>query len=280
MNALIGFLVIYGGIFGAAFVGAWMFFSNVGRLHNLTPWAAARSYLRKDLAVGPLSLGRVNRMYKAKMRESGVIGPSGKPMPVRKITVAMPGEDYRFVNQFSVKEFAKQLADYRHRYALKQGWYDPGYDPVPVSVWPNETLKRLNPVISYEEARDGTTRPLTADAPGADEIRTEPLKGLAWVTFKGKQWTLRPEKSPYRLGRADGNDIRTDHDQISARHARLSHSDAGWVLEPLKTTNATKVSGRTITSPTPLTSGAIIQIGQADPIRFDAGTEPLNSAGG
>jgi hypothetical protein len=277
VSALIGFLVIYGGIAVAILGGGWLFFSNVGRLHGLTPWQAARSYLRKDLAVGPLTLWRVNRVYKAQMRNSGVIGPSGKPMRVRKLTVAMPGEDYRFVQQFSVPEFAKQLTDYRHDYARKQGWYEYDEPPVPVSVWPNETLRRLNPVLSYENAQDGTTRTITADAELPDDTRTEPVNGLVWVTFKGKRWALRPKDSPYRLGRAEYNEIRTVHDHISARHATLRHTVDGWVLEPLKTTNATKVNGRIITSPTPLASGSIITIGKADPIRFDAGTEVINA---
>ncbi|MDO5863433.1 MULTISPECIES: FHA domain-containing protein [Paenarthrobacter] len=277
MDAVIGFVIIYGGIACAVGGGFWLFFSNLGRLHGLTPWQAARSYFRKDLAVGPLTLWRINREYRAQMRHSGVIGPSGKPLRVRKITVAMPSEDYRFVQQFSVPEFAKQLADYRHKYALNQGWYGPEDGPVPVAVWPKETLRRLNPVLSYQDARDGTTRPMTADAGLGDEDRTEPVNGMAWVTFNGKQWVLRPEDSPYRLGRAEGNEIRTVHDHISAWHAILRHSGGSWVLEPLKTTNATKVSGQTVTSPTPLGSGAIIMIGQADPIRFDAGTEIINA---
>ncbi|WP_422758957.1 FHA domain-containing protein [Paenarthrobacter sp. C1] len=283
MNALIGLLIIYVPIIAVFTVGVWFFFRNLGALHGLTAWQAARSYLRKDLAVGPLSLWRVNRVYKARMRHSGVIGPSGKPMPVRKITIAMPGEDYRFVQQFSIPAFSEQLAEYRHKHALKQGWYGPGDDPVPVSVWPNERLRRLNPVLSYEDARDGLTRPMTADAGMPDDARTEPVNGLAWVTFKGKQWVLRPEDSPYRLGRAEDNEIRTVHDHISARHATLRHSGSGWIWEPPKppkeTTNATKISGQVITAPTPLVSGSIITIGQADPIRFDAGTEVINAGG-
>ncbi|APX00372.1 FHA domain-containing protein [Arthrobacter sp. QXT-31] len=281
MNALVGFLVIYGGIAAVVLGGLWLFFSNLGRVHNLTPWQAARSYARKDLDVGPLTQWRVNLTYKAEMRKTGKKGPSGKVLPVHKITVAMPAEDYRFMSQFNINNFADQLAEYRHTYALKQGWCELGDEPVPVSVWPNETLKRLRPVVSFAVAQDGTTRTITTEAGLADDARTEPVNGLAWVTFKGKQWVLRPEDSPYRLGRAEDNEIRTVHDHISAHHATLRHSGSGWVWEPPKppkrTTNSTKISGRIITLPTPLTSGSIITIGQADPIRFDAGTEVINA---
>lgn len=276
MNALVGFLVIYGAIAVVLGGGLWLFFSHLGRLHNLTPWQAAKDYVRKDLDAGPLTMWRVNLTYKAEMRRTGKKGPSGKVLPVRKITVAMPAEDYRFAKQFGITEFADQLAAYRHKYALQQGWYEAGDNPVPVSVWPNETLKRLRPIVSFEVAQDGATRTITAEggrrgAPG-DNIRTEPLNGLAWVSFRGQEWTLRPEESPYRLGRAEGNSIRTVHEQISARHAILRYSDRKWVLEPLETTNATKIGGRVITAPTPLASGTIITVGEADPIRFDEGT--------
>lgn len=277
MNQLVGFLVIYGAIAAVLLGGLWFFFSHLGRLHNLTPWQAAKNYVRKDLDAGPLTLWRVNLTYKAEMRKTGKRGPSGKVLPVRKITVAMPAEDYRFVKQFGVTEFAEQLAAYRHKYALQQGWYEAGDDPVPVSVWPNETLKRLRPVVSYEVAQDGITRTITnaydlGGSPG-DAIRTEPLNGLAWMTFKGQEWTLRPQDAPYRLGRAEGNTIRTVHENISARHAIIRYSGTSWVLEPVgKTTNPTKIGGRTITGPTPLKSGSVITIGEAEPIRFDEGT--------
>ena len=279
MNQVVGFLVIFGSIAAALLGGLWLFFSNVGRLHNMTPWQAAKNYVRKDLDAGPLTLWRVNLTYKAEMRKTGKMGPSGRVLPVRNITVAMPAEDYRFVKQFGIAEFAEQLAGYRHTYALKQGWYAAGDNPVPVSVWPNETLKRLRPVVSFEVAQDGTTRTITntgdPDSSQGDGIRTEPLNGLAWLTFRGQEWTLKPQESPYRIGRAEGNTIRTVHDQISARHAVIRHSGTGWVLEPLETTNATKIGGRIITAPTLLNSGDFINIGQAEPIRFDEGTAVL-----
>lgn len=280
MNQLVGFLVIYGAIAAVLLGGLWFFFIHLGRLHNLTPWQAAKNYVRKDLDAGPLTLWRVNLAYKAEMRRTGKKGPSGKVLPVHKITVAMPAEDYRFVKQFGITEFADQLAGYRHTYALKQGWYEAGDNAVPVSVWPNETLKRLRPVVSYEVAQDGATRTFTnADDLGGnlnDGIRTEPLNGLAWLTFKGKEWTLRPQESPYSLGRAEGNTIRTVHDQISARHAVIRYSGTGWVLEPRETnTNATKIGGRTIKGSTQLKSGDVITIAKAEPIRFDEGTVVL-----
>nr|WP_246256261.1 FHA domain-containing protein [Pseudarthrobacter oxydans] len=192
----------------------------------------------------------------------------------------MPVEDFRFAQQFGIAEFARQLADYRHKYALKQGWYPPGEDPVPVAVWPDESRKRLRPELSYEVARDGLTRTITTEGNPVDDIsRTEPLNGLAWITFQGKEWTLRPREAPYRLGRGEENQIRTIHETISARHAVIRYSRDSWVLEPLeRTTNPTRVDGQKITGPTPLSSGSIIRIGDADPIRFDEGAAVIGDS--
>lgn len=277
MNELIGFAVVLALFVGLPLAGAWSFFHHVGRRHNITTLEAAKNYLRKDLDAGPLTPGRLNLTYRARMRASGIKGPSGKVMPVSKITLEMPAEDYRVAKQFGISEFTAQLAEYRHTYALKQGWVGPEKDPVPVTAWPNETLKRLRPRVSFEVAQDGITRTLTAGMDATEPFGSAVSHGLAWITFKGKQWTLQPGESPYRLGRAEGNQIRTVHDMISSHHANLVHSRNGWVLEPLKTTNATKLNGRTITAPTPLTSGAIITIGAAEPIRFDDGTAVISN---
>ena len=273
MNQLIGFAIVLVLFIGLPLAGAWFFFVHVGRRHNITTLEAAKNYLRKDLDAGPLTLGRLNLTYRGRMRASGIKGPSGKVLPVRKITLEMPSEDYRFVQQFGVTEFTGQLAEYRHMYALKQGWVGPETDPVPVTAWPNEMLKRLRPRVSFEMAQDGSTRTLTAEGDLTRPVGTGANRGMAWLTFKGQEWTLRPGESPYRLGRADDNHIRTVHENISAHHANIRYTGADWVLEPMDTTNRTKIDGRTVTGPTALWSCAAITVGSSEPIRFDKGTE-------
>lgn len=272
---MIGFAIVLLLFVGLPLGGAWFFFHHVGRRHNITTLEAAKNYLRKDLDAGPLTQGRLNLTYRGRMRASGIKGPSGKVMPVRKITIEMPSEDYHFVKQFGITEFTGQLAEYRHMYSLKQGWVGPEADPVPITAWPNETLKRLRPRVSFEMAQDGSTRTLTAEGDLTRPFGTGANRGMSWLTFKGQEWTLRPSESPYRLGRAEGNHIRTVHDNISAHHATIRYSGTEWILEPLKTTNPTKIDGRTVTGPTALRSGANITVGSSEPISFDKGTEVL-----
>lgn len=278
MNEFLGFLVVLTVVVVIPAAAAWFFFHHLGRVHNITTRHAARDYLRKDLDAGPLTAWRVNRTYKDVMRRTGVKGPSGKVMQIRKVTLAMPMEDYSFIQQLGLDEFVRSLVEYRHTYALKQGWYPPGHDPVPVSVWPDERRKRLRPVPTYEWARDGTTRTITSAARRFkdDGDRTSPLDGAARVTFRDQTWELIPQDAPYRLGRGEGNHIQAIHDTISSRHAIFRYTGEGWVIDPLEgTTNPTRVGGRTITAPAMLTSGAVINIGDAEPIRFEQG----NSAG-
>lgn len=275
MTAAFGFLMIVFFVVVLPLAGAWFYFHHVGRLHNITTFTAARDYLRKDLDAGPLTMWRVNLVYRAVLRRTGVKNANGKPMHIRKVTLAMPGEDYSFVQQFGLNEFVQGLRDYRHKHALKQGWYSPDQDPVPIAVWPDERRKRLRPDPSYEWAHDGTTRTLTSksrDFSGAhDDDRTTPFKATARLTFKDHTWELIPQDAPYRLGRGEGNQIQTVNDTISSRHAIIRYDGLEWIFDPLEgTTNPAKINGRVITTPTALTSGTVIMIGEAEPIRFEA----------
>ncbi|GAA4034600.1 hypothetical protein GCM10023063_18420 [Arthrobacter methylotrophus] len=251
---------------------AWTYFHHVGRLHNLTTWDAARNYIRRDLDAGPLTPGRIRFTYRGKMRGTGIRGPSGAFMHVRKITVEMPQEDFDFIQQFGLKEFTDQLAAYRHRFALQQGWLSPDEDEVPVSAWPNIQLKRLRPRISYEVAQDGTTKRMTDPDDLFRGATTERLGGVLTVNFEDQQWSLHPEHSPYALGRSIGNAIRTVHPHISAHQADIVYSDGTWTLLPQDTTNATKVDGIVATGPTPLTSDSTITVGASGPIEIRLGT--------
>ncbi|WP_185982265.1 FHA domain-containing protein [Arthrobacter sp. KBS0703] len=248
-----------------------MFFQNVGRLRDITTWQAAKLYLRKDLDAGPLTQWRVNLTYRASMRRTGIKGPSGQIMPVRNISVEMPQEDYSFVEQFGIKEFTDQLAAYRHKYALEQGWISAGEDAVPVNVWPSPRLKRLRPIVTFKMSRDGSTRTLTRSGMTRAADSTERF-GVAWLTFKDQEWTLRPGEAPYRLGRSRDNHIVTVHPEISAHQADITYTGTEWTLVPARSTNPTHIDGKPVSAPAALRSGATITIGRSEPIRFDNGT--------
>jgi hypothetical protein len=66
------------------------------------------------------------------------------------------------------------------------------------------------------------------------------------------------------IGRADDNDVvlHFDH-RLSRRHARLTVTDSGYILEDLDSTVGTYLEWNTpVTAPTPLTSGARFKVGQ------------------
>ena len=71
-----------------------------------------------------------------------------------------------------------------------------------------------------------------------------------------------PITGPVVIGRSPGADIVIGDDFVSGRHAQLSPSGGGAVLEDLESTNGTVLNGRTITSPQSLRSGDAIDIGK------------------
>lgn len=84
MNALVGFLVIHGSIAAVLLGGLWLFFSHVGRLHNLTPWQGAKNYVRKDLDAGPLT------QWRATCGTSAARGLTWRGSPKAKATAPPP----------------------------------------------------------------------------------------------------------------------------------------------------------------------------------------------
>lgn len=274
MNQLIGLAVVVGLFIVVPVLLAWGFFYNYGRMRDITTLQAAKLYLRKDLDAGPLTQWRVNLAYRASMRRTGIKGPSGQVLPVRNITVEMPQEDYTFVEQFGIKEFTDQLAAYRHKYALEQGWISAGKDAVPVNAWPSPRLKRLRPIVSFKMSRDGSTRTLTQSGMTRAAGDAERF-GVAWLSFKDQEWTLRTGDAPYRLGRSRDNHIVTAHPEISAHQADITYTGTDWTLIPGRTTNPTLIDGKPVSGPTVLHSGATITIGRSEPIRFDDGTSAV-----
>jgi hypothetical protein len=70
-----------------------------------------------------------------------------------------------------------------------------------------------------------------------------------------------PVAGPVVIGRSPGADIVIGDDFVSGRHARLSPSGGGAVLEDLGSTNGTILNGKPVTSPQSLRAGDSIDIG-------------------
>ena len=69
------------------------------------------------------------------------------------------------------------------------------------------------------------------------------------------------------LGRSSDAAIFVDDVGVSRDHARITIGEGGAILEDLGSKNGTRVNGRTIEGPTPLTDGALIVLG-ATALRF------------
>ncbi|MEU2113255.1 FHA domain-containing protein [Streptomyces sp. NPDC019507] len=65
------------------------------------------------------------------------------------------------------------------------------------------------------------------------------------LELNGRTWTLDPSRS-YTLGRDPQGDVVIDDARVSWRHATISWSGRGWVIEDHGSTNGTYVQGRRI----------------------------------
>ena len=67
---------------------------------------------------------------------------------------------------------------------------------------------------------------------------------------------------PVGIGSAPDNALRLTGLTVSRHHAVLRPEDGGWVVEDLRSTNGTYVSGERIDTPVPLQVGTPVRIGQ------------------
>ena len=75
--------------------------------------------------------------------------------------------------------------------------------------------------------------------------------------------TTVPVTGPIVIGRSPGADIVLGDDFVSGRHARVSPSGDGAVVEDLGSTNGTILNGQPLNASTTLRPGDIIDIGAA-----------------
>ena len=73
--------------------------------------------------------------------------------------------------------------------------------------------------------------------------------------------TKLPIRGPIVIGRSPGADIVIADDFVSARHARVSPTRDGAVIEDLGSTNGTVLDGSIISGMAPLAEGSVISLG-------------------
>jgi hypothetical protein len=81
----------------------------------------------------------------------------------------------------------------------------------------------------------------------------------AIVVADGKRLVVPPGGA--LIGRSRDADIVLDDSNVSRRHAELSPSGQGWLIQDLGSTNGVRVNGRQVDGPHPLESGDRIELG-------------------
>jgi hypothetical protein len=66
------------------------------------------------------------------------------------------------------------------------------------------------------------------------------------------------------IGRSRDCDIVLDDSNVSRRHAEISPSGPGWLIQDLGSTNGVRVNGRQVDGPHPLESGDRIELGSTE----------------
>lgn len=98
----------------------------------------------------------------------------------------------------------------------------------------------------------------------ADRVVTRRAPGISLAVQKAGQLTavkyfIQPE---IHMGRDPVCDIPIIDETVSARHARLVYHHSQWWLEDMHSTNGTRLNQTPVTTPTVLTSGDEIDLGQ------------------
>jgi DNA-binding winged helix-turn-helix (wHTH) protein len=97
--------------------------------------------------------------------------------------------------------------------------------------------------------------------PGQESIETPALGSsrFCWLIKDGRRVALNPGVN--FLGRESEDGICLDSHTVSRRHARISVSEGGAVLEDLGSKNGTFVRGESVTQPVALADGDEIRVG-------------------
>lgn len=104
------------------------------------------------------------------------------------------------------------------------------------------------------------TRAAPAPAPAAPQ-RTQPTR-LVVTEGPLRGTSLDLGKAPVLVGRSPECSLVLTDDFASGRHARLSQTPNGWVVEDLGSTNGTQLNGTPLGGPAAVSAGAQLKIGR------------------
>jgi FHA domain-containing protein len=122
----------------------------------------------------------------------------------------------------------------------------------------------------FSPTADGAKGPATFAPPGRPHLGSVADGGLpaddesvdSLETLGGDERVFALRGIRITLGRAQENDIALDADlRLSRKHAVLEHSDSGWRILDLGSSNGTYVNGTRIADAQPLHSGDEVQVG-------------------
>jgi hypothetical protein len=122
-------------------------------------------------------------------------------------------------------------------------------------------------------AREGGTAAITAE----DARRHGLAREVVELRFEDRTYPLEG-RGPWTVGRSEGNEIVVADPNVSRRHARLSRSQNGFVVEDLGSTNGTLLDGAPIDRER-IESGDELTFGQVT-ARFVRSTETADRAEG
>lgn len=153
-------------------------------------------------------------------------------------------QDHERLSEFG-DALEHELKDVLQRTASERGWQLRGparmelvaTDDVQVGTY--ELRGKVEAVPGYERARrrPDQARPRETSGGGPASLQILDDDQL------GQRVSLR---SSMVIGRMPGCDLQLDDPSVSRRHARISHSSAGWLIEDLGSTNGIRVNGASV----------------------------------
>lgn len=118
-------------------------------------------------------------------------------------------------------------------------------------------------ITARKGARETPVGKVAAPAPAAPAHSKNRPTRLVVSEGPLRGTTLPLTSSAILIGRAPSCTLVLDDDYSSSRHARIFPSGDQWVLEDLGSTNGTFIGNQRVSSPTPLSPGTQVRIGQS-----------------
>ena len=121
-----------------------------------------------------------------------------------------------------------------------------------VARHPGRPPKERRPTRRPDRAATPAPTPPQRSQPTRLVVTEGPLRGTS----------LDLGKAPVLIGRSPECSLVLTDDFASGRHARLSQTANGWVVEDLGSTNGTQLNGTPLGGPTAVSAGAQLKIGR------------------